>query len=69
MSFAFDLQQDVLTIRIGDNEKKITSLGLKDTFCPHLFFGRYDYILDMPTFAIRNLEVWKVIEVIHILSL
>ena len=57
VSFAFDLQHDVLTIRIGDNEKKITSLGLKDTFCPHLFFGRYDYILDMPTFAIRNLKL------------
>ena len=57
VSFAFDLQQDVLTIRIGDNEKKITSLGLKETFCPHLFFGRYDYILDMPTFAIRNLKL------------
>lgn len=57
VSFAFDLQQDVLTIRIGDNEKKITSLGLKDTFCPHLFFGRYDYILDMSTFAIRNLKL------------
>ena len=57
VSFAFDLQQDVLTIRIGDNEKKITSIGLKDTFCPHLFFGRYDYILDMPTFAIRNLKL------------
>ncbi len=57
VSFAFDLQQDVLTIRIGDNEKKVTSLGLKDTFCPHLFFGRYDYILDMPTFAIRNLKL------------
>lgn len=57
VSFAFDLQQDVLTIRIGDNEKRITSLGLKDTFCPHLFFGRYDYILDMPTFAIRNLKL------------
>lgn len=57
VSFAFDLQQDVLTIRIGDNEKKITSLGLKDTFCPHLFFRRYDYILDMPTFAIRNLKL------------
>lgn len=57
VSFAFDLQQDVLTIRIGDNEKKITSLGLKDTFCPHLFFGRYDYILDVPTFAIRNLKL------------
>ena len=51
------MQQDVFTIRIGDNEKKITSLGLKDTFCPHLFFGRYDYILDMPTFAIRNLKL------------
>ena len=57
VSFAFDLQQDVFTIRNGDNEKKITSLGLKDTFCPHLFFGRYDYILDMPTFAIRNLKL------------
>lgn len=30
---------------------------MKDTFCPHLFFGRYDYILDMPTFAIRNLKL------------
>ena len=68
VSFAFDLQQDVLTIRIGDNEKKITSLGLKDTFCPHLFFGRYDYILDMPLLP-SAIWSWKVIEVIHILSL
>lgn len=57
VSFIFDLQQDLLTIRIGDNEKKITTLGLKESFCPHLFFGRYDYILDMPTFAIRNLKL------------
>lgn len=57
VSFTFDLQQDVLTIRIRDYEKKITSLGLKDTFCPQLCFGRYDYILDMPTFAIRNLKL------------
>lgn len=57
VSFIFDLQQDLLTIRIGDNEKKITTLRLKDSFCPHLFFGRYDYILDMPTFAIRNLKL------------
>lgn len=57
VSFKFDLQQDLLTIRIGKNEKKITTLGLKEPFCPHLFFGRYDYILDMPTFAIRNLKL------------
>ena len=57
VSFTFDLLQDLLTIRIGNNEKRISSLGLKETFCPHLFFGRYDYILDMPTFAIRNLKL------------
>lgn len=57
VSFAFDLWQDQLTIQIGDNEKKITALGLKAPFCPQIFFGRHDYILDMPTFAIRNMKL------------
>lgn len=57
VSFVFDLQQDALTIRIGKQEKRMTALGLKDTFCPQLFFGRHDYILDMPTFAIRDLKL------------
>ena len=57
VSFTFDLQHDLLTIHIGDNEKEIKTLGLKAPFCPQLFFGRHDYILDMPTFAIRNLKL------------
>lgn len=57
VSFQFDLLRDQLTIRIGDNEKKIDRLMLKETFSPCLFFGRYDYILDMPTFAIRRLKI------------
>ncbi len=57
VSFTFDLQQDRLAIRIGDDEKKIDRLMLKQTFCPYLFFGRHDYILDIPAFAIRNLRL------------
>lgn len=38
VSFTFDLQHDLLTIHIGDNEKEIKTLGLKAPFCPQLFF-------------------------------
>lgn len=57
VSFQFDLQQDQLTIHIGKHEKTIKTLGLKGDFCPQLFFGRHDYILDIPTFAIRNMKL------------
>ena len=57
VSFQFDLQQDQLTIHIGNHEKIIKTLGLKGDFCPQLFFGRHDYILDIPTFAIRNMKL------------
>lgn len=57
VSFSFDLQRDSLTIRIGEYEKTIGGLGFRDSFRPSLCMGRYDYILDIPSFAIRNLKL------------
>lgn len=57
VSLTFDLQQHLLTIRMGDHENSIRIPKLEKSFCPQLCFGRYDYILDIPTFAIRNLKL------------
>lgn len=57
VSLSFDLQRDSLTICIGDHEKTIGGLGFRNSFRPTLCMGRYDYILDIPSFAIRNLRL------------
>lgn len=57
VSLSFDLQRDSLTIAIGDHKKTIGGLGFRNSFRPTLCMGRYDYILDIPSFAIRNLRL------------
>lgn len=57
VSFLFNLQQDSLVICIGEHKDAISNLELHHTFSPQLYFGRYDYILDVPSFAIRNLKL------------
>lgn len=54
----FDLKQDCLSIKVADSrETVIRDLGMGNPFVPDIRFGRYDYILDIPAFAIRNLKV------------
>lgn len=55
--FDFDLQKDELRVEINSQSFVIDKLQLSVPFVPELSFGRHDYILDIPSFAIRNLCV------------
>lgn len=56
--FDFDPPHDRLSVTIdGKRQDDIHGLGMQAPFTPQIYFGRYDYILDIPSFAIRNLTV------------
>lgn len=57
VSIKFDLVHQLTTISIGNYQSIIKGVELNSMFRPMLCFGRYDYILDIPSFAIRNLQI------------
>ena len=60
MRLAFFLQKDSISLSIDGKEygAKVNT-DLPNIIDPEIFFGRSDYIIDVPTFAIRNLRIGK----------
>lgn len=54
---SFDIRKDSLTFRINDNCFYAGGLGLKSDWKPNIFFGRSEYVIDIPTYSLRNLTV------------
>lgn len=54
----FNLENDSLCITVGGNRINI-ELDLNDNFTPVLCFGKNDYNIDIPFFAIKNLKVFN----------
>lgn len=54
----FNLEQDSLSITVGDIRRNI-ELDLNDEFVPVLCFGKNDYNIDIPFFAIKNLKIFN----------
>jgi len=58
VSIALDIPTDCARITIGKRSKEISNLGLEPTgFSPHIYFGKCEYILDVASYAIRNLSL------------
>lgn len=58
VSIALDIPADCARITIGKRSKEISNLGLEPTgFSPHIYFGKCEYILDVASYAIRNLSL------------
>ncbi|MEG1863862.1 MAG: DNA-binding transcriptional activator [Alistipes sp.] len=57
LKIAFDLQKDLIRLTIGDQTLSAEQVGLPDKYNPRIIFGKSDHIIDVPTFAIRNLVV------------
>lgn len=58
VSLAFDIPSDRAVISVGRHKRQVDGLGLKGAkFSPVIYFGRCEYILDVASFAIRNLFV------------
>lgn len=52
-----DMMADSVDLSIGDEHFSCNSEKLPDTIRPTLEFGRSDHIIDVPSFAIRNLRI------------
>lgn len=54
---ALDLINDSIGLTIQNHVFSANDIGLPDKYHPELIFGKSDYIIDVPSFAIRNLSI------------
>ena len=57
MKIAFNLKNDSIRLTVHNRTFGAISEKLPDTYTPIVLFGKSDYIIDVPSFAIRNLSV------------
>jgi two-component SAPR family response regulator len=57
MKIRFDLIRDSIHLTIHDRTFSTGNNELPDTYYPIILFGKSDYIIDVPSFAIRDLVV------------
>ncbi len=52
----FDLKQDSIYLDIAGHRHSAAAGTLPDKFRPEIYFGKSDYIIDVPTVALRELK-------------
>lgn len=57
MKIAFDLKADSVTLTIHNRTWCAAQVGLPDKYHPIIVFGKSDHIIDVPSFAVKNLVV------------
>jgi len=57
ISIIFDLKNHILLLNINNQLFKENNVVLPPEWKPEICFGRSDYLIDVPSFAIRNLSV------------
>jgi len=57
ISIIFDLKNHILSLNINNRLFKATNVVLPQEWNPDICFGRSDYLIDVPSFAIRQLSV------------
>ena len=53
----FDMERDSVLFSVDDSVFVAAADDLPDRFCPEIDFGRSEYVVDVPSFAIRNLAI------------
>lgn len=57
MKLTFDLVRDSIGLTINNRSFGVSGVAMSDRCRPVVVFGRSDHIIDVPSFAIRNLSV------------
>ncbi|WP_339879142.1 DNA-binding transcriptional activator [uncultured Algoriphagus sp.] len=57
MKISFDLIGDSISLSINNEVFTAENQNLADTYSPVILFGKSDHIIDVPSFAIKNLSV------------
>src|SRR5690606_41167008 len=56
LKIAFDLKSDSIKLTIHNQTFSAANKELPNTYHPIILFGKSDHIIDVPTFAIKNLS-------------
>ncbi|MDR2949936.1 MAG: DNA-binding transcriptional activator [Prevotella sp.] len=54
---SFDMREDSITLKFNNYKFQIGEIRLPKNWSPDIFFGRSDYIIDVPSYAIKNLKI------------
>ncbi len=57
ISLVFDSDNDLATLRVGDIWKASGEVDLPGTIRPRIWFGKSEYLIDVPSFAINDLAI------------
>ncbi len=57
ISLVFDSDNDSATLRVGDNWLATGEVDLPGTIRPTIWFGKSEFLIDVPSFAINNLAI------------
>lgn len=57
MKLTFDLERDSIGLMINNRSFGVSGVAMSDRCRPVIVFGRSDHIIEVPSFAIRNLSV------------
>lgn len=53
----FDLTRDSIRLNVNNHEFRARNDDLPDTYSPVVVFGRSDHVIDVPSFAIKDLSI------------
>lgn len=53
----FDVEQGLIQLQIADIPTQVTQIPLNSDYSPQISFGKSDYLIDVPSMAIRELSV------------
>ena len=57
ISLVFDSDNDSATLRVGDDWEASGEVDLPGTIRPRIWFGKSEFLIDVPSFAINNLVI------------
>lgn len=57
MRITFDMDRKDITLSVDGQTRTIRQPGLPAALSPDIIFGRSDYLIDVPTFSMRDLEI------------
>ncbi len=57
ITLIFDSDNDSATLRVGDRWQASGEVDLPGTIRPRIWFGKSEYLIDVPSFAINNLAI------------
>ncbi|WP_181151359.1 Kelch repeat-containing protein [Sphingobacterium gobiense] len=53
----YDLQKGEITLQIANEAPQVATVSIASPYSPNVTFGRSDYMIDVPSFSLRNFRI------------